>query len=211
MKPAWDKLMAEFEGSKSAGIFDVDCTAAGKGLCEEVGIKGYPTIKYGDPGDKNGLQDYSGERDFESLKKFAEENLGPICGPESMDACDDVERPLLEEFLKKPSEELMATAKKLSKSLSDADKKLTKRKSKLKEKRAEFDEDKRDYSKIKVKKGKEKEHAEKGKKLDMREEKLKSEEAKLDEDIERHKMVAKKSGVKLMKLAADENKGRTDL
>lgn len=41
----------------TAGVFDVDCTAAGQPLCEANGVKGYPTIKYGDPED---LQDYEG-------------------------------------------------------------------------------------------------------------------------------------------------------
>merc|ERR1711870_152658 len=50
------------------------------------GVKGYPTIKYGDPDD---LKDYDGGRDFASLKKFAEENLGPVCGPDNLDLCDD--------------------------------------------------------------------------------------------------------------------------
>ncbi|OLQ03763.1 Type-2 histone deacetylase 2 [Symbiodinium microadriaticum] len=30
---------------------DADCTAGGKSKCEEVGVRGYPTIKYGDPDD----------------------------------------------------------------------------------------------------------------------------------------------------------------
>merc|ERR1740130_611706 len=49
MKPAWDKLMAEFDGHASALVGDVDCTAAGKPLCYSNGVRGFPTIKYGDP------------------------------------------------------------------------------------------------------------------------------------------------------------------
>ena len=63
----------------------VDCTAAGKELCQEYGVQGYPTIKYGDPDD---LQDYQGGRDLDSLKKFASENLGPVCGINNMELCD---------------------------------------------------------------------------------------------------------------------------
>ena len=43
---------------------DVDCTAAGKPLCDSNGIKGFPTIKYGDPSD---LQTYEGGRDDPNL------------------------------------------------------------------------------------------------------------------------------------------------
>jgi hypothetical protein len=89
MKPDWDKLMAEFADSKTALVGDADCTTSGKQLCNTVGVRGYPTIKYGDPND---LQDYKGGRDFSSLKKFAEENLGPTCGPDNLDLCDDTKK-----------------------------------------------------------------------------------------------------------------------
>jgi len=49
MKPAWNKLAAEYADSKTAGVFDVDCTAAGKPLCDSNGVRGFPTIKWGDP------------------------------------------------------------------------------------------------------------------------------------------------------------------
>jgi len=86
MKPDWDKLMTEFAGSATQLIADVDCTAAGKSLCETHGVKGYPTIKWGDPSD---LQDYQGGRTFDDLKKFAEEKLKPMCSPKNLDLCDD--------------------------------------------------------------------------------------------------------------------------
>jgi len=95
MKPAWDKLMAEFKDSKTAVVADVDCTADGKSLCNEVGVRGYPTIKHGDP---NNLEDYKGGRDFASLKKFAEDNLGPTCGPANLDLCDDAKKADIEKF-----------------------------------------------------------------------------------------------------------------
>jgi len=103
MKPAWDKLMDEFKDSKTALIADVDCTTDGKALCEEVGVRGYPTIKYGDP---NALEDYKGGRDFESLLKFAQENLGPTCGPANMDLCDAEKKALVEGFMKMSDSEL---------------------------------------------------------------------------------------------------------
>merc|ERR1719181_369300 len=57
MKPDWDKLMKEYEGHSSILVADVDCIGEGKDKCEEVGIEGFPTIKYGDP---NNLEDYDG-------------------------------------------------------------------------------------------------------------------------------------------------------
>jgi hypothetical protein len=108
MKPAWDKLMAEFKDSKTALVADVDCTAGGKDLCSDIGVSGYPTIKYGDP---NALEDYKGGRDFDSLKKFAEENLGPTCGPANLDLCDDAKKADIEKFSKMSDADLEAAIK----------------------------------------------------------------------------------------------------
>ena len=57
MKPAWDRLGADYKDSASVMIVDVDCTAEGSGTCGKVGVKGYPTIKYYPAGDKKG-KDY---------------------------------------------------------------------------------------------------------------------------------------------------------
>lgn len=88
MKPDWDKLIAEYKDSQNVLIADVDCTAGGKSKCEEVGVRGYPSIKYGDPDD---LQDYKGGRSFDDLKKFAE-GMGPSCGPATLELCDDAKK-----------------------------------------------------------------------------------------------------------------------
>jgi len=108
MKPAWDKLMEEFKDSKTALVADVDCTASGKELCSDVGVRGYPTIKYGDP---NNLEDHKGGRDFDSLKKFAEENLGPTCGPANLDLCDDEKKALIEKLSKMSDSDLLSAIK----------------------------------------------------------------------------------------------------
>jgi len=105
MKPAWDKLMEDFKDSKTALVGDADCTADGKALCDKIGVRGYPTIKYGDP---NNLEDYKGGRDFDSLKKFAEENLGPSCGPANLDLCDDDKKALIAKFSAMSATELDA-------------------------------------------------------------------------------------------------------
>lgn len=114
MKPAWDKLMAEFKDSKTALVADVDCTAGGKELCNSVGVRGYPTIKYGDP---NNLEDYKGGRDFDALKKFAEANLGPTCGPANLDLCDDAKKAEIEKFSKLSAADLEAAIKEKETSL----------------------------------------------------------------------------------------------
>merc|ERR1719453_2971858 len=94
MKPDWDKLAAEYKDHKTVVIADVDCTAGGKSLCDSVGVRGYPTIKHGDPND---LQDYKGGRDYNALKTFAD-GLGPTCGPANLDLCDDEKKKKIDEF-----------------------------------------------------------------------------------------------------------------
>jgi len=109
MKPDWDKLMAEFKDSKSALVADVDCTAGGKPLCDSNGVRGFPTLKYGDP---NNLEDYKGGRDFDALKKFAETNLGPTCGPKNLDLCDDEKKAIIAKYSAMSAKELKDIIKK---------------------------------------------------------------------------------------------------
>jgi len=108
MKPAWDKLMKEYADSKDILIADVDCTAEGKDLCEEVGVQGFPTIKFGDP---NNLEDYEGGRDLKALQAHAKEKLGPSCGPKNLDLCDADKKTQLDEFMAMSEEDLAAKIK----------------------------------------------------------------------------------------------------
>merc|ERR1719192_2562459 len=87
--------MKDFKDSKTALVADVDCTADGKPLCDSNGVKGFPTIKYGDP---NNLEAYEGGRDYDSLKEFADENLGPSCSPANLDLCDDEKKAKIAEY-----------------------------------------------------------------------------------------------------------------
>uniref|UniRef100_A0A7S3L5T3 Thioredoxin domain-containing protein n=1 Tax=Amphora coffeiformis TaxID=265554 RepID=A0A7S3L5T3_9STRA len=118
MKPDWDKLMAEFADSPTQLIGDVDCTAEGKPLCDANGVRGYPTIKWGDPAD---LQDYQGGRDFNSLKKFADENLKPVCSPMNIDLCDDDKKKQIQEFQALSAAEMDAKIEEYEKQLEEAE------------------------------------------------------------------------------------------
>merc|ERR1712194_311390 len=107
---------AEFKGSASALVGDVDCTESGKDLCEKHGVQGFPTIKSGDPND---LQAYEGGRDFASLKKFAEENLGPQCDPDHMDLCDDKKKKSIEKYMAMSAADLEAKIAKAKKTVEE--------------------------------------------------------------------------------------------
>jgi len=110
--------MKAYDGKKDALIADVDCTAAGKPLCDQVGVKGYPTLKWGSPDD---LQDYSGGRGFDELKKFADENLKPICAPGNLDLCEDEDRKKIEEIMAMDEKDLQAKIDEGEKKMSDAE------------------------------------------------------------------------------------------
>jgi len=105
MKPAWDQLGDAFAGSDKVLIGDVDCTVH-DGLCAKFGVQGYPTIKYFVGNDEG--EDYQGGRDFDSLKEFADNNLGPSCSFENLDLCDADKKAFLEEWAAKPAEDLAA-------------------------------------------------------------------------------------------------------
>jgi protein disulfide-isomerase-like protein len=70
LAPTWEKLGETYpEGVR---ITKVDCTVQ-KDACKEYGVRGYPTLKYF----RNGIlvEDYSGGRDFDSLKSYIDKQL----------------------------------------------------------------------------------------------------------------------------------------
>ncbi|GMI57353.1 hypothetical protein ScalyP_jg10482 [Parmales sp. scaly parma] len=118
LKPDWDKLMDEFEGHKTAMVADVDCTAEGKPLCEANGVQGFPTLKWGDP---SNLEAYEGARTFDDLKKFAEENLKPVCSPANIELCDADKKAEIEKFQKMSAKDLDAAIEAAEAKSADAE------------------------------------------------------------------------------------------
>jgi hypothetical protein len=139
MKPAWDKLMKQFEGHASALVGDVDCTADGKPLCEEHGVQGFPTIKWGDP---SALEDYEGGRDFDELKTFAEENLKPMCSPKNIDLCDDEKKTQIEKYMKMSDSDLDAEIEKKEAEGKEAEETFDAEVQKLQEKYEQLEKEK---------------------------------------------------------------------
>jgi hypothetical protein len=120
MKPAWDKLMKNWNKGdrvKTSLIADVDCTAEGKPLCEQVGVEGFPTIKWGEVGN---LEVYEGGRDYDALKKFAKENLKPLCSPANIDLCDDEKKKVIAEFQALSAEDLSSKIEEKKKEMTEA-------------------------------------------------------------------------------------------
>merc|ERR1719254_135609 len=139
--------MQEYADHKSVLIADVDCTAAGKDLCEEVGVQGYPTIKYGDP---NNLEDYEGGRDLAALQAFAKENLGPRCGPANLDLCDAENKKKIDGFMAMSADDLKKAIEDKEAELKQVDQELDKL---LKSLQSQYEEGqkKRDSTKKEIK------------------------------------------------------------
>jgi len=138
MKPDWDKLMKAFKDDESRGVYDVDCTTAGKPLCDQVGVRGYPTIKHGDP---NSLEDYKGGRDFAALEKFAK-GLKPVCSPAKMDLCEPEMKEKILELQKLSATDLDKQIKEKEAEIEKAEKFFTDEVDKLQKAYQKLQEDK---------------------------------------------------------------------
>jgi len=114
MKPAWDQLGDEYAGSSSVLIGDVDCTAAGKELCDENGVSGYPTIKYYMEGETVGT-DYSGGRSYEDFEAHVKNKLEKRCVIDDQLACDERQKGYIIKMMEKPDEEQTKQLKRLEK------------------------------------------------------------------------------------------------
>merc|ERR1711907_736667 len=76
---------------------------------------------------------------------FAEEKLGPVCGPKSLDACDDTEKAIVEAAMAKSKTDLSKEISKLDKDFSAKQKKYQKKRRKFDEKYKEFREELKDH------------------------------------------------------------------
>jgi hypothetical protein len=123
MKPDWDKLAKEYDGSETVLIADVDCTEGdNKDLCSKMGVRGYPTIKLYNEGDTEG-ESYEGGRDLKSLKKAAAA-LGPSCSVKNYDLCDAKEKKAIDELKKLTPEERMSQIKTAEEGIEALEKKF---------------------------------------------------------------------------------------
>lgn len=119
MKPDWDKLMKEVNSKGGTTLVaDVDCTAAGKPLCDSNGVQGFPTIKYGDP---SALEDYQGGRSYADLKKHAD-GLKPSCSPSNLDLCDDDAKAEINKFMEMDDAKLDGLIEEKNDEISEAEK-----------------------------------------------------------------------------------------
>ena len=101
LAPTWSQLEMHYKDSNVV-VASVDCTAGGKSICDANGVRGFPTLKYGDPAS---LEDYQGGRDFESLNTFAM-GIKPKCSAFNPDICSDEDREYLDGLLERDLSDL---------------------------------------------------------------------------------------------------------
>jgi len=128
LKPAWDKLGNEFQGSDTILVGEVDCAHAdSKDLCQRYKVPGFPALRYFTNSTSAQGDDYNGVGlDFDDLSAWAKEKLSPSCGAESIDLCNDEQKQTIEE-----NQAL---------SLADLDKEIDAVEAELKAADAEFEE-----------------------------------------------------------------------
>ena len=102
MAPAWETLTTDYQDSETLFVTECDCTGDCKDLCSHVGVKGYPTIKYGDPFN---LEDYKGGRDLEAMQAHAK-NIKLSCSPSRRDSCSSEETQEIDDLLARPRLEI---------------------------------------------------------------------------------------------------------
>ena len=90
----WEKLASDYDGNPVGLVAEVDCTTEDSmELCSDV--EGFPTLKWGDP---DSLEEYDGDRDYNSFVEFAKDNLKPMCGLSNIDLCDDEIKAAIKKF-----------------------------------------------------------------------------------------------------------------
>jgi len=121
----WQKIQLEykeFEDWENGLVGNVECDQQrkddpGSKFCRNQGNKTMPFVMYGKGDDVKHLKPYPGAMNYIDLLRFADNNIGPICGPRRLDLCKGKKRGKWEEILQKSEAELQ-------KILDDKDKQI---------------------------------------------------------------------------------------
>merc|ERR1719273_2107377 len=111
MKPDWDRLAEEAKGMSGVFVADVNCGDQPE-ICKDVGVEGYPTIKYY----KNAEPfDYKGGRGYEALREFVDKELSKKCELSNLDsdACNEKSKTYAKKWLVKSNSDVHKEIKRL--------------------------------------------------------------------------------------------------
>jgi len=73
LAPTWTDLAKKYEGHGEVEIAKIDCTKQ-KDICQEQGVRGYPTLKWFADGSGEG-EKYSGQRSVDQFETFIKQHL----------------------------------------------------------------------------------------------------------------------------------------
>jgi hypothetical protein len=113
-------LANDWKDSEIGMIAEVECTEE-KNLCDNHDVRGFPTLKYGDPLD---LETYEGDRKYSSMAEFAKNNLVPLCSPKRMELCDEEKKQQILAYMAMPKDELESVIHEEGKKLEEAEAKF---------------------------------------------------------------------------------------
>lgn len=110
MTPEFAEFAEKWKDHPVGFVGKIDCTTnTGKILCDEHGIRGYPSLMWGDPAH---LKPFEGEHTPSEYEKFAEEHLSePMCNVANADICDLESKEKIEKLLAMDESELDALIK----------------------------------------------------------------------------------------------------
>lgn len=121
MTPEFAEFAEKWHDHPVGFVGKVDCTTTtGKILCDEHGIRGYPSLLWGDPAH---LQNYEGQHMRAEYEKFADKHLVKrMCNAANMDLCDKETREKIESFVAMDESELDALIQEEEDKLIDIEK-----------------------------------------------------------------------------------------
>ena len=78
MKPAWEQLATQYDKNADVIIAEVDCTKeANDPIRDRFHVTGYPTLMIFNGASRELGEVYNGERGYDALSIFVEDNKGP--------------------------------------------------------------------------------------------------------------------------------------
>merc|ERR1711871_1254728 len=95
------------------GIGDADCTVEQE-LCNDYGVRGYPTIKYFSAETGKEGKDYPSGRSYDDLKAWVSENQEIKCIVDTQDGCTDKEKGFITKLKAKTADEIKAQLDRLT-------------------------------------------------------------------------------------------------
>jgi len=122
LKPAWEKLTAEYEGNPDVVFGEADCMGAGKTLCTANFVNGFPRLMHGNPHNLVRYENTDKDaRSYEVLKACVEDKIKPLCTPRDLERCTPTERTAMEAAQALEPAELSSAISTLEEQLAAAD------------------------------------------------------------------------------------------